>query len=283
MRRLFILSAFVTSLLACKKESSFEPSSISANTIGRAVTQIVETQPNLLYPVIDSTINSYIGGYYIAVPAHYWVSGQRYPFIFYTCGDGVYGNGTTDLYKVLNEGLPLLLKEKVFPPNFLVNGQNYSFVVAAPQFKRYPDNPNVIQAAVDRVKKFFRIDTTRMYLTGISLGSIANGYLAAAYPKKYAAFVPIAGMALNSYYVQYIVRANLPVWAFTNIGDWAIPASYTVNFVRSYNSMNPTIPARLTLLPNYGWDNHDAWTKAMNPAYTEDGKNIYQWMLQYKR
>jgi predicted peptidase len=243
----------------------------------------VETTPNLLYAVIDSTINSYIGGYYIAVPAHYWTSGQRYPLIFYTSGDGVYGNGTTDLYKVLNEGLPLLLKQKTFPPNFYVNGQNYSFIVAMPQFKRYPDNPTVVQQAVARIKKFFRIDTTRIYLTGISLGSVANGYVAAAYPKTYAAFVPIAGIMLNSYYVQNIVRAKLPVWAFTNIGDWAVSASYTTSFVSLYNSMAPAIPAKLTLLPNYGWHNHDAWTTAMNPNYKENGMNIYQWMLQYKR
>jgi len=283
MRRLLIFSAFVTCLLACKKESSFEPSSISANTIDRVVTQIVETQPNLIYPVIDSTINSYLNGYYICVPAHYWTSGQRYPLIFYNCGDGVYGNGTTDLYKVLSEGLPLLLKQKTFPPNFVVNGQNFSFIVAAPQFKRYPDNPHAIQAVIDRVKKFFRIDTTRIYLTGISLGSIANGYLATTYPKKFAALVPIAGITLNSYYVQNIVQGNLPVWAFTNIGDWAVSANNTIDFVSLYNSMHPAIPARLSLLPNYGWHNHDAWTKAMDPNYREDGKNMYEWMLQYKR
>ena len=280
MRRLLVFSAYVICLLACKKESSFEPSS---TTIGRAVTQIVETLPNLLYPVIDSTINSYLKGYYIAVPAHYWTSGQRYPLIFYNCGDGVYGNGTTDLYKVLTEGLPLLLKQKVFPPNFYVNGQNFSFIVVAPQFNRYPDNPHAIQGVVDRVKKFFRIDTTRIYLTGISLGSIANGYLATTYPKKYAAFVPIAGITLNSYYTQCIVQGNLPVWAFTNIDDWAVGSSNTINFVTLYNSMHPAIPARLTLLPNYGWHNHDAWTTAMNPNYKENGMNIYQWMLQYRR
>jgi len=283
MRTFLIFSLLVVGLASCKKEPSPESSSISTNTVGRTVTQIVETQPNLIYPVIDSTINSYIGGYYIAVPAHYWTSGQRYPLIFYTCGDGVYGNGTTDLYKVLNEGLPLLLKQKLFPPNFYVNGQNYSFIVAAPQFKRYPDNPNAIQGAIDRVKKFFRIDTTRIYLTGISLGSIANGYLATTYPKKYAAMVPIAGITLNSNYVQNIVRANLPVWAFTNIGDWAVSPSVTINFVTLYNSMNPAIPAKLSLLPNYGWHNHDAWTKAMDPNYRENGMNIYEWMLQYKR
>ncbi|HEY4209744.1 MAG TPA: hypothetical protein VGM31_23120 [Puia sp.] len=153
----------------------------------------------------------------------------------------------------------------------------------APQFKRYPDNPNAIQAAVERVKKFFRIDTTRIYLTGISLGSIANGYLATTYPKKYAAFVPIAGITLNSYYIQRIVQANLPVWAFTNAGDRAVSPINTTNFDSLYNSMQPAIPARLTLLPNYGWNNHDAWTKAMNPTYREDGMNMYEWMLQYSR
>jgi predicted peptidase len=279
MRTFLIFSALVVGLASCKKEISPESSSLTANTIAR---QVIETQPNLIYPVIDS-INSCVGGYYIFVPAHYWTSGQRYPLIFYTSGDGVYGNGTTDLPKVLNEGLPLLLKQKTFPPNFVVNSQNFSFIVAAPQFKRYPDNPNVIQGVINRVRKFFRIDTTRVYLTGISLGSIANGYLASASPREFAAFVPIAGINLSSNYVQSMVQAKLPVWAFSDSADWAIPSSYTIKFDSLYNSMHPAIPARLTLLPNYGWHNHDAWTKAMNPAYTENGMNIYQWMLQYQR
>jgi len=36
----------------------------------------------------------------------------------------------------------------------------------------------------------------------------------------------------------------------------------------------------MTLWPTGG---HDAWTQASDPEYREEGMNIYEWMLQYKR
>ena len=30
-------------------------------------------------------------------------------------------------------------------------------------------------------------------------------------------------------------------------------------------------------------DSHNAWTKATDPTYKENGQNIYEWMLSYKK
>ena len=137
--------------------------------------------------------------------------------------------------------------------------------------------------AINYAKANYPIDQSRIYLTGISNGSVAGGYLAAADPMMFAAMVPIAGITGDTAGVQSMVNANLPIWAFHNNQDEKIHTSYTIDFVSLYNSFHPTIPARLTLFSPYGTLNHDAWTKAMNPAYKEDGKNMYEWMLQYTR
>jgi len=308
MRAFYIFSIIAICVLACRKESSIElpvqpgnpptkpvdstkkPIDTTKKPIDSTKKPIdstkgfIETKPPLLIPVHDS-INSDIGGYYVALPTHYdSFPSKKYPLLLFLCGAGVYGNGgTTDLPKMLKEALPLLLKQQVFPPDFLVGGKHYSFIVMMPQFKEYPDNPTIVMDALNVAKANYRIDESRIYVTGISIGSVAAGYLCAANPTMYAAMVPIAGIQLDTPEVQNIVNGNLPVWAFHNNDDQKIDVNTTKDFVSLYNSLNPAIPARLTLFPPYGTLNHDAWTKAMNPSYKENGMNIYEWMLQYSR
>jgi len=289
MRGLFVITAFVICLLACKKDpvrpapKPGDSTTKPIDSIKKPVdTEFVETAAPLLLPVNDS-INSDIGGYYVALPTHYLTSGKKYPLLFFSSGAGVYGNGSSDLPKMLKEALPLLLKENLFPPDFLVNGKHFSFIVMCPQFKSYPENPHIVTDAVALAMTKYPVDRSRVYLTGISNGSVANGYLAAANPSLFAAFVPIAGIDVDTMGCQSMVNANLPIWAFHNNDDQRISTSYTTNFIALYNSMHPAIPARLTLFPPYGWYNHDAWTKAMNPTYKENGMNMYEWMLQHTR
>lgn len=304
MRGPFIVTAFIICLLACKKESSIRPYPKPVDSVITPIdsskkpvdsgkkpidsskkpvdTEFVETAAPLLLPVNDS-INADIGGYYVALPTHYLTSGKKYPLLFFLSGAGVYGNGNTDLYKMLKEALPLLLKENIFPPDFLVNGKHFSFIVMMPQFKSSPDDPNVVMDALNLAMAKYPVDRSRVYLTGISNGSVAGGYVAAANPSLFAAMVPVAGIDVDTMGCQSMVNANLPIWAFHNNDDQRIATSYTTNFIELYNSMNPAIPARLTLFAPYGSLNHDAWTKAMNPSYKENGMNMYEWMLQYTR
>lgn len=303
MRGALFVCTFVFCLLACKKDPvSPNPKPVDSlvkpidsakkpvdttrppvDTTKKPVdTEFVETAAPLLLPVNDS-INSDIGGYYVALPTHYLTSGKKYPLLFFSCGAGVYGDGNSDLPLMLKEALPLLLKQNQFPPDFLVNGKHFSFIVMCPQYKSYPDNPGIVADAVSLAMTKYPVDPSRVYLTGISLGSIANGYLAEANPSMFAAMVPVAGIDVDTMGCQSMVNANLPIWAFHNNDDQKVPTSNTTNFIALYNSMHPAIPARLTLFPPYGTQNHDAWTKAMNPAYTENGMNMYEWMLQYKR
>jgi hypothetical protein len=304
MRGLLVISIFVIVIVACKKESAKRPYPNTGDSTSKPIdstkkpvdstkkpidstknpgdTAFVETQPPLLLPVTDS-INSDIGGYYVALPTQYQKSQKKYPLLIFTSGAGVYGNGTSDLPLMLKEALPLLLKQKVFPPDFVVNGKHFSFIIMMPQYKSSPPNPNYTLDVINFAMAKYPVDPSRVYLTGISNGSVANGYLAEALPMKFAAMVPVAGIDVDTIGTQSMVSANLPIWAFHNNNDQRISTSYTTNFISLYNSMHPAIPARLTLFAPYGSLNHDAWTKAMNPSYKENGMNMYEWMLQYTR
>jgi hypothetical protein len=70
------------------------------------------------------------------------------------------------------------------------------------------------------------------------------------------------------------------VWAFHSEDDPQINVTMAKAFTSKINSFKPDIPAKLTVWPTGG---HDAWTRAIEPMYKENGMNIYEWMLQYHR
>lgn len=288
MRTLLAALTFSIFLLGCKKDSPVAPSTNTGNSSterDHSITRpdrFIETDPPLLFPVI-TRINANVGGYYVALPAHYLESGEKYPLLLFMHGAGVYGNGGSDLSKVLVEALPKVLNDKLFPASFLVNGKRYSFIVMMPQFAKNPDNIDEVMSVLAYAQANYRIDPKRIYLTGISSGSVAGGYVCAAYPSQFAAIAPVAGITGSEQGCQNMVDAKLPIWAFHNNNDQRINTNFTKDFVSMYNSLDPAIPARLTLFSPYGPLNHNAWTKAMDPNYKEEGKNMYEWMLQYTR
>lgn len=245
--------------------------------------EFIETEPPVFKP-IQQKVNDLIGGYYQALPARYNESGKKYPLLIFLHGGGQFGNGSYDLPLLLNEGIPQLLDEKIFPADFLVNGSHYSFIVLAPQFSKVPDN-TVIASFVEHAVRSFRIDSSRIYLCGFSLGGRMALDFSAVYADKLAAVVPISGAPNYDLMVKSknIADANLPVWAFHNTRDALFSAQETKDFTQMINSFNPVNKARLTLFPDStGMLGHDAWSKATHPSYKENHLNIYEWMLQHK-
>lgn len=273
LQRFTCLIVFALALGACKKDAaSIQPS---------AFNQIIETKPPILKPVTKA-INGVIGGYYSGLPFHYYQTTKNYPLLVFLHGGGQFGNGALDLPFLLNDGVAQLLEAKVFPPNFKVNNKNFSFIVLAPQFSHYPLNEEVA-FFIDYAKQHFRVDTTRIYLSGLSMGGIVTSEMGAEHTSMLAAIVPIAGVfagigAKNKY--RSIATGNLPVWVFHNNRDPSIDPVSSKVFVEEIKSFNPLVVPRLTIFDALG---HDAWTQAINPAYKENGFNIYEWMLQYSK
>jgi predicted peptidase len=267
---ILVIVALPVLITGCKKETK--------------ETGNIETRPPVLKAnTVD--INDVIGGFYSALPEHYYETTTRYPLIIFLHGLGQIGNGSTDLLSLTYGGIPKLLNDGLFPPSFNVNGKQFSFIILAPQFKWWPGIEQV-NSFIDYARKNFRIDTTRIYLSGLSWGGILTTQFAAAYPSKLAAIVPISGVpwgAGTNTICEKIAHSSLPVWVFQN--DW--DDLYTVDSARSFitvlKSFHPAIPPIYTEFLPFGLQGHDAWTKATDPAYKENNRNIYEWMLQYSR
>ena len=103
----------------------------------------------------------------------------------------------------------------------------------------------------------------------------------AQYGGSVAAIAPICGGSWpDTKRAEKIASFDLPVWAFHNADDATVPVSYMIDYVKKINSFDPSVKAKYTTWATRG---HDSWTKAYDPATKEDGKNVYEWMLQYRR
>jgi predicted peptidase len=244
----------------------------------------VETDQYILEPHTVN-ISTNLPGFYSAVPGHYYKKDLKYPLLIYIHGAGQFGNGVRpSLDAVFNEGTPKLLKSQTFPLSFISGGKHYSFIVLMPQFARSFTTSDM-KAFYDYALAHYRVDSSRIYLSGFSLGGLMTSEFGAGYPLSLAAMTPMAGEATSNLAAKAraIAKNNLAVWVFHNTGDEVYNVAGASNFVNAINSQLPGIRAKLTIFPPEGAGNHDAWTRACNPTYRENNLNIYEWMLQYKR
>ena len=227
-------------------------------------------------------INNAIGGFYQALPSYYGETTKKYPLLISLHGGGQTGNGNTNLPYLLNDGVAKMISQQKFPANFVVNGKNYSFIVLTPQFSRYPGEEEV-ESFIQYAKKRYRIDASRVYITGLSLGGYVASDMGAKYPSELAAIVPMSGVSVSGDLkakAASIAKGNLPTWYFSNSDDPSIGLYNFTNFIALLNSNAPVTAPRHTVFNQYG---HDSWSKALDSNYKENGKNVFEWMLQYSR
>ncbi|QEH42582.1 T9SS type A sorting domain-containing protein [Chitinophaga sp. XS-30] len=232
----------------------------------------------------ESTLSN-IAGYYRYLPAGYETGTKKYPVIVFIHGVGELQNGGKPLSAVLANGIPKLISQGKFPESFTVNGQQHAFIVISPQFKTWPGSIDAIRL-IEYLAKDLRIDMNRVYVTGLSMGGgVTWGAISESKENavKYAAAVPVCGAYQpTTALAASIASSNIPVWALHNKYDDnpATKAQFSIDWVNMINASQPAPNplARVTIFDAYG---HDAWTKAYDPNYRENGMNVYEWMLQY--
>lgn len=287
---LFALIIVAGTVPSCRKHTlppaPAEPTTPPPDPEPTTPIKLEETQPPVLTGVTDS-ISENILGYYESLPARYNESNEIYPVIIDFHGGGQYGNGSTDLHTILLMGIPKLIKDKKFPPSFTVNDEKFSFIVIAPQLAKKVANVEILRL-LNYVRDKYRVDTNRIYLTGASLGGRAASNYAAIRPGEFAGMATFAGLPQIDQDLETkcraMVDAKLPIWHFHNRDDEAWAYSEAEEYIRVLKSMSPQIPPKLTTYDmGEGKSFHDSWTKGASPDYKEDGKNVYEWLLQYKR
>lgn len=252
---------------------------------------VLDTLPENGYYVQNPVSKSFgktIAGFYEGLPPSYETSPEKkYPLMIYFVGTGERGNGTPEeLVKVLDVmGPARLIHYRKFPGDFLIGEKYLSPVVLSVQTKPYEVTAPVdIDSLIDYAVSHYRIDRSRIYLTGLSMGGGAVwAYVALdpAYASRIAAIVTMGAKADPSRSrAKIIADANVHAWALHNDLDDTVPSSLSVYYIQYLNEITPGL-GRLTLFPDD--TDHNCWKKGYPPEYKEEGKNVYEWMLQFTR
>jgi len=194
--------------------------------------------------------------YLLALPEGY-DSQEEWPLLLFLHGAGERGD---DLNKVTIHG----------PPKQIKLGQKLPFIVVSPQC---PSDQRwdaiALDALVDDIAKTHKVDTDRMYVTGLSMGGFGTWALAGRSPHKYAAIAPICGGA-ETWWSKEI--KHLPCWVFHGAKDYTVPLRRSEEMVEALKKQGSE--PKFTVYPDAG---HDSWTASY------DNPELYEWMLKQKR
>lgn len=183
---------------------------------------------------------------------------KKFPMVLFLHGGGEGGN---NLDAVKKHGLPKLIAA----------GRQFPFFVVAPQNPsktQFWDDQKLIQL-IDELVADHPIDSSRIYLTGLSRGGYGAWRLAIQNPNRFAAVLPISGGGP----LPYVKRLkDVPIWIFHGEQDPVIPVGESQRLNEALLQAGGNVK-----LTTYADAQHDAWTQ------TYDNPEIYDWMLNQKR
>ncbi|MBL7698251.1 MAG: hypothetical protein JNK79_08840 [Chitinophagaceae bacterium] len=274
------LAALLFVFTSCQKDFVSEPTSQTASVASNAAADdVLETAA----PVATQkaiAINSNVSGYYETLPARYSLTTKKYPLIIFLHGIGELGTG---LGRLNCCGLQYHINKKEFPAKFLVGGVYYSFIVITPQFRVRPSAAH-IQSVIDYAKSKYRIDATRVYVGGLSMGGGSTWDWSAVYGQNAAAIGPIcAGTKPTTTLANNVATKNVAIWSMNSSTDAVVPIQWGKDWIAWIDAKNPTMAPQTKLTIWSGISHNGTWGKAFNPVTKVDGYNLYEWMLLHKR
>lgn len=195
--------------------------------------------------------------YWLFLPKGYEKK-KDWPVMLFMHGAGERGD---DLAKVKAWGPPKLVEKR----------KDFPFVVISPQCPRGTWwNAEQMKALVEHVIKTQKIDKSRVYCTGLSMGGYGTWDLLGKYPKLFTAAVPICGGGKPAMAKKMV---DIPIWAFHGDQDRAVPLERSVQMVEAIKAAGGE-KAKLTI---YKGVDHNSWSK------TYANEKVYEWLLKHKK
>jgi hypothetical protein len=232
----------------------------------------------------------------LTLPDDYGTTTGNYPLLVFLHGVGEAGNNFATLYTSTGSGGPAyFIAQNQWPTSFTnpADGKAYKFIVVCPQAPTFSTSGPQLDFVVKWLVANYRVDITRLYLTGLSAGGagifdyVTHTGVNPTY--KPAAFVP---MSMDEGVPQQamentVVADSDRAWGFGSETD--ILGINTHIFIMGAYGGNGGSIVGLGYLGRFTdfTGGHCCWNQFYNPAYTENinGQvmNIYQWMLMYTR
>ena len=197
--------------------------------------------------------------YLLFLPDGYGKKRQQWPLIMFLHGAGERGD---DLEKVKKHG----------PPKIVENRKDFPFIVVSPQCPEddwWTDKVEVLINLLDDIVARYKVDTERIYLTGLSMGGYGTWSLASVYPERFAAIAPICGGGKR--FMAFRLK-DIPIWVFHGGKDKVVPLKESEEMVNAIRNRGGNV--KLTIYPDAG---HDSWTETYN------NQKLYDWFLEHRK
>lgn len=226
--------------------------------------------------------------YLLHLPKGYEAGGARtWPLLVFLHGSGERGS---DPWLVAKHGPPkLLLHQSPAPADETAETRTRrevatrrlatEFIVVSPQCPAGAGwDDEAVLALVDEVSARHRVDATRIYLTGLSLGGFGTWSLGMKFAPRFAAIAPICGGGnridvLRGSREHKAAFLSLGVWAFHGARDTTVPPEESELMVRALQKAGVK-DVRLTVYPEA---RHDSWSE------TYANPELYAWLLGHRR
>lgn len=184
---------------------------------------------------------------------------ENVPLIVFLHGSGERGN---DLEKVKAHS-PFTYKNLIKEP----------VAILAPQC---PENTwwdtVTVYHLIKEIQAKYKIDDSRIYLTGLSMGGWGTLKLAMEHPEMFAAVVSVCAPTDRVMYANIHQYKNLNMKIFHGGMDDVVLPENAFNFYQKLHPINPT--AELTIFSN---DNHNSWDS------TYSNPKLYEWMMSKRK
>lgn len=234
-------------------------------------------------------------GYLEYLPSNYAEATAKFPLLISLHGIGQRGAGNQIEFDKLRRGGQLAKR--------IMQGQSFPFIIITPQQPedvkgRYEGrrqwDPYIIDEILERVKGQRKVDLSRVYICGESMGGGGVWSYLELFGDKIAAAVPIAGTkTIGVGAVCNTKINNTPIWAFHADGDPVVNVKNTLDIVNTFNKCNPPVKARQTI---FSGRSHNVWDwvydfkqRALASKYKNDAfgpasrsKDIFSWMLSFR-
>jgi predicted esterase len=204
--------------------------------------------------------------YRLFVPDGY-ASGQKLPLVLFLHGstDGGTFKHIDNLFYATQGNFGAQYKSFLLVPQVQVPPGNYSW--------NDDVSENMAMKILDLITASYNVDTSRIYLTGLSMGGFGTWDYIADYPHKFAAAAPLSGGGDPS--TASLIR-DIPIWAYHGVADTTVPVTYTDEMFDAVEAAGGNMEyTRVDGVGHSGWETFYDGSTYKNSR----GQTVYQWMF----
>lgn len=229
--------------------------------------------------------------YRLYVPADYNPE-KQYSFLLFLHGAGNRGNDNENQVRKNTGLLDRIINGETVTYSDAAIDTSKEFIIVAPQCMsdyQWVDTPwgatpdpsynidevpqskymTAVVELIDKMTKDYSLDSSRMYITGLSMGGFGTWDIITRYPDLFAAAIPMGGAGDPN---KADVIANTPVWTFHQLQDPTVVAEGTLRMVQALTQAK----AEVKFTPYFDGV-HNAWTK----GYAEP--EMLQWLYDHTK